>query len=346
MDHRQMRLVSMVVALVLVARFAHAQASVEQLARCAAIPAAAPRLQCYDALAKQKSDSTSRSPRGVPAGTRTIANWIVSVETDPITDQKGVTFALAAEGANRVDTRTLVIRCKGGQLDTYVAPDEYLASEYSGLSESPEVTIRFGSEPPRQERWSASSDHTAAFYPGERAAVEAFIRKLARYDRVAIQVTPYQKTPVAMVFRLAGIDQVNRELWAICPAPQQRVDPKEYSGTGVEVGIGKRVVPSSDEVFMESVVEERPEVLSGPSLQYPDVLRQAGVHGRVTVQAIIDTRGRAEPQSVKVVESPNPGFDQSARDYVLRALFRPARLHGRAVRVLMLLPIEFKINRR
>jgi hypothetical protein len=54
-----MRLVGMVVALILVARFAPAQASVEQLARCAAIPAAALRLQCYDTLAKHKSDSSS-----------------------------------------------------------------------------------------------------------------------------------------------------------------------------------------------------------------------------------------------------------------------------------------------
>src|SRR6266581_360156 len=181
----QMRLVGMVVAFGLVARFAHAQATVEQLARCAAIPAAALRLQCYDTLAKHKSDSSSRSPQGVRVGDTTIGNWVMSVEIDPITDQKGVTFALAAEGANRINTPTLIIRCKGGQLDTYVAPDEYLGSEYSGLSESPEVTIRFGSESARQERWGASSDHTAAFYPGDRAAVETFIRKLARYDRVA-----------------------------------------------------------------------------------------------------------------------------------------------------------------
>jgi len=126
---------------------------------------------------------------------------------------------------------------------------------------------------------------------------------------------------------------------------QEHFDPKDYSGTGVEGGIGTGIVPSSDQVFMESVVEERPEVLSGPALNYPDLLRQAGVQGRVLVQAIIDTSGRAEPPSVKVIQSPNPGFDQPAKNYVLRALFRPARVHGRAVRVLVNLPIDFKIKR-
>ncbi len=335
-----MRLVSMVVGFGLVARFAHAQASVEQLARCAAIPAAALRLQCYETLAKHKSDSSSRSPQRVRVGDRTIGNWIMSVEIDPISDQKGVTFALVGEGTNPINTPTLIIRCKGGQLDTYVAPDEYLANEYSGLSESPEVTIRLGREPATQERWKASSDHTAAFHPGDRARVETFIRNLARYDRVAIQVTPYQKAPVAMVFQLAGIAQVNQELWAICPAPQQS-DAEDSTGTRAQ---GNDMAPSGNEVFMEAIVEEKPAVLSGPKLQYPALLRQAQIQGRVLIQAIIDTLGRAEPNSVKVLQSPNPGFDQSAKSYVLNALFRPARVHGRAVRVLLQIPVDFKLR--
>jgi protein TonB len=124
---------------------------------------------------------------------------------------------------------------------------------------------------------------------------------------------------------------------------QEHFDPKDYTGSGVEGGIGTGVMP--DQVFLESVVEERPEVLSGPQPQYPDLLRQAGIQGRVLVQAIVDTSGRAEPPSVKVIQSPNPGFDQPAKNYVLRALFRPARVHGRAVRVLINLPIDFRIKR-
>jgi TonB family protein len=65
--------------------------------------------------------------------------------------------------------------------------------------------------------------------------------------------------------------------------------------------------------------------LSGPRLQYPNLLRQAGIQGRVIVRAIIDTTGRAEPGSVQVVESPHPGFDQAARNAVLQARFS----HGR-----------------
>jgi len=77
-------------------------------------------------------------------------------------------------------------------------------------------------------------------------------------------------------------------------------------------------------------------------LQYPNLLRQAGIEGRVIVRAIIDTTGRAEPASVQVVESPHPGFDQAARNFVLRTRFRPGRVHGRAVRVLIEFPVEFR----
>ncbi len=125
---------------------------------------------------------------------------------------------------------------------------------------------------------------------------------------------------------------------------QEHFDPKDYSGTGVEGGVATGIVPTGNEVFMEAIVEEKPAVLSGPTLQYPELLRQAQIQGRVLVQAIIDTLGRAEPPSVKVLQSPNPGFDQSAKSYVTKALFRPARVHGRAVRVLIQIPIDFRLK--
>jgi len=90
---------------------------------------------------------------------------------------------------------------------------------------------------------------------------------------------------------------------------------------------------------------ERPVVVSGPRLQYPNLLRQAGIEGRVIVRAVIDTTGRAEPASVQVVESTHPGFNQAARDFVLHARFSHGRLHGRAVRVLITFPVNFRMGK-
>jgi len=51
--------------------------------------------------------------------------------------------------------------------------------------------------------------------------------------------------------------------------------------------------------------------------------------------------GRAP--SVKVLQSPNPGFDQIAKSYVLKALFRP-RGAWPGGRVLIQIPIDFRLK--
>jgi TonB family protein len=125
---------------------------------------------------------------------------------------------------------------------------------------------------------------------------------------------------------------------------QEHFDPKDYSGTGVEGGRANGVAPPSDGVYSEALVEERPALLSAPPARYPELLRQAGIQGRVLLRAIIDTTGRAEPQSIVIAASPNPAFDVPAREWVLRALFRPARLHGQAVRVHVTQPLDFSLK--
>ena len=125
---------------------------------------------------------------------------------------------------------------------------------------------------------------------------------------------------------------------------QEHFDPKDYSGSGVEGGTGTGVVPAGNEVFLEAIVEEKPSLLAGPPPQYPALLQQAGIQGRVMVQFIIDTAGRVEASSIKVLESPNPGFDGPSRGYIMRAVFRPARVHGRPVRVLVTLPVLYQLT--
>ena len=119
---------------------------------------------------------------------------------------------------------------------------------------------------------------------------------------------------------------------------QQRFDPKDYSGSGVEGGL------SGNEVYAEALVEERPALLSAPPPVYPALLKQAGIQGRVVLRAVIDTTGRVEPASIQIMKSPNPAFDQPTKDWVLKALFRPARLRGRGVRVFINLPVDYSLT--
>jgi outer membrane biosynthesis protein TonB len=61
----------------------------------------------------------------------------------------------------------------------------------------------------------------------------------------------------------------------------------------------------------------------------------------VEVQFVIDTLGRVEPSSFKVVKSTQRGFEAAARKAITGSLFRPARLSNVPVRQLTLQAIRF-----
>jgi len=161
------------------------------------------------------------------------------------------------------------------------------------------------------------------------------------------QQKPPEQQPVQLDVPLKGFQTVIAPTEIPTNIPpinlQEKFDPKDYSGSGVEGGVANGMVPTGD-VYSEALVEEKPSVLSAPPAPYPELLKQAGIQGRVLLQSIIDTSGRAEPNSIRIIQSPNPAFDPGSRNYVLHALFRPARVHGRAVRVLIQVPIDYRIT--
>ena len=128
----------------------------------------------------------------------------------------------------------------------------------------------------------------------------------------------------------------------------QTFDPRNFSGIGVEGGVFSGVVGAEvdlSQTFLEAVVDERPERLSGPVPRYPEMLRQAGVEGVVMHEFGIDTTGRVEEQNVKVLHSTNRAFEAPARNVIVRSLYRPGRVRGVAVRVLVQQQIGFSIQR-
>ena len=163
------------------------------------------------------------------------------------------------------------------------------------------------------------------------------------------QQKPLDPQPVQLADALKGFQAVAVPTQIPTEIPpvdlQQRFDPKDYSGSGIEGGRANGIVVSGSEVYAEALVEERPELLSAPPPIYPQLLRQAGIQGRVILHAIVDTTGRVEPASVRIIKSPSPAFDQPTKDWVLKALFRPARLHGRGVRVFINLPVDYSLTR-
>lgn len=126
---------------------------------------------------------------------------------------------------------------------------------------------------------------------------------------------------------------------------QERFDPKDFTGVGVDSGAATGVVPAPDQVYDPSVLDDPPILLLSPPLDYPPLLRQAGLTCRVVVEAVIDTTGRAETASVRVIQGAQSAFDQPSRQWMLDALFRPARAGGRHVRVRINRALDYAISR-
>ena len=126
----------------------------------------------------------------------------------------------------------------------------------------------------------------------------------------------------------------------------EKFDPTAFSGIGIE-----KVMESTafdidpGQAFIEALVDEKPALISSPSLDYPDLLRQAGIEGTVVLEFIVDTTGHAERNSVRALASTNKAFEVGAINMIIGSLFRPGRVRGQAVRVLVQQPIAFVIDR-
>jgi protein TonB len=137
---------------------------------------------------------------------------------------------------------------------------------------------------------------------------------------------------------------------------QRRLDPRDFTGRGVEGGVADGVVGGTgqvtsalegaglDAIYEATTRDERFQpatLLSQPVPKYPPALAAVGVEGRVKVEFVVDTTGKVEAGSVRILESSHQAFEDAARGTVLGAAFRPARLNSRPVRQLTRQAIRF-----
>lgn len=85
-----------------------------------------------------------------------------------------------------------------------------------------------------------------------------------------------------------------------------------------------------------------PKPYNAPPL-YPEPLRLAGVEGTVLVRFVVDTTGRPDVTTLKVLKPTHPLFVQAVRTALPRMRFSPAELDGRKVKQLVQEPFAFRI---
>lgn len=86
------------------------------------------------------------------------------------------------------------------------------------------------------------------------------------------------------------------------------------------------------------------EYVREPSPRYPPQSRRLREQGVVVLRVVIDERGEASSIEIET-SSGHARLDDAARAAVLRAAFRPYVEDGEPRRALVLIPIEFALNR-
>jgi protein TonB len=182
---------------------------------------------------------------------------------------------------------------------------------------------------------AAPRDHTMIFYLPERAPV-------------ALPPRPAPAVPQGTWAMPTLPGEVPLMVPPLVPSPAldwPAAPPELVPGTPAPVAAPPPAPPAAGGLVDIRVVEEPPVLLGHPVPRYPDLLRQAGIEGRVVVEAVIDTTGRAERSGLRIVSSSHALFAPEASALVLGSRYRPARFGGRPVRVRILVPVAFALRR-
>lgn len=116
---------------------------------------------------------------------------------------------------------------------------------------------------------------------------------------------------------------------------------RDASGSGKD-GAGSLTGADSGEPMFAFQVDKPAMAREGnPIPGYPALLESSRIEGSVLVQFVVDTLGRADMQSFKVLESANELFVQSLLAALPKWRFYPAEAGGRKVKQIVQLPLKF-----
>lgn len=127
---------------------------------------------------------------------------------------------------------------------------------------------------------------------------------------------------------------------------KQLTNEADFTGKGVAKASSKGVVaaPVENQTYFEFQVEKPVMQAPGsPAPRYPEILKSAGVEGEVLASFVVDTTGRAESGSFKVLHATHDLFASAVRSALPNMVFLPAEVGGKKVKQLVQQPFVFAI---
>jgi periplasmic protein TonB len=132
---------------------------------------------------------------------------------------------------------------------------------------------------------------------------------------------------------------------------RKAIDEADFSGKGVAGGTSKGVegappAPVTDnQTYFEFQVEKPVVALNNAAPTYPSMLQNQGVAGQVIAQFVVDTTGRVDISTFKVIESSHDLFSSAVKNSLSRMRFQPAEVGGRKVKQLVQQPFVFNLGK-
>jgi periplasmic protein TonB len=128
------------------------------------------------------------------------------------------------------------------------------------------------------------------------------------------------------------------------PVPVLDIDVMDEAPNAITIPVHAAPPRSTNEGPPSPKVISSVEYVREPAPRYPPVSRRLGEQGLVMLKVLIDERGVA--CSIEIQSSSGYArLDHAAREAVARAEFRPYVEDGQPRRALVLIPIEFYLNR-
>ncbi len=127
-------------------------------------------------------------------------------------------------------------------------------------------------------------------------------------------------------------------------------DEADFSGKGVAGGVARGVEGGTgpvdnNQTYFEFQVDKPAAAKSGnPKPRFPDMLRSGGMGGKVTIQVAVDTTGRADMSTFKVLESSSELLTREVKAVLPQWRFFPAEIGTRKVRMLVNIPFNFNLS--
>jgi protein TonB len=125
----------------------------------------------------------------------------------------------------------------------------------------------------------------------------------------------------------------------------------DFSGKGVAGGTSTGVVGGvpqpiqNDQAYFEFQVEKQASSAPGsPGPTYPEMLKSAQIEGEVLASFVVDTTGRADVRTFKVLKSTHQQFTDAVRRALPQMRFLAAEVGGRKVKQLVQQPFMFAIK--